>query len=845
LLKLPARGSLGLRFAWAAATLAAAAVLLVGAASWWWVDRLQRKAGEALLQQDAELHAGQVALALDGVAGRLEEIAGSPLLTTALTDSLGRDAYVQPYLNNVRAINAIPVELLFVDFRGQEIARNGDLSFSAEQRAWLRRQLEAGRRGATLSSDPGGEVLLAAEMVIYPRSKTVEGALLVKLSPQRLLLDDTYRVVSARQPPGAEVRTVIRSPGIFEPLGFAVERVAPKPAVAGLSPSPWAPLAIGALLIVSVVLIGLRLAERLTADLRELERFAGRLAEQAFGTERASTAGPREVASLAQSVNRMLDRLYERHSLERDRSEAQRHLLAACIERLNDIVMITEAEPFDPPGPRILFVNEAFMRLTGYARDEVIGQTPRLLQGPKTDRAELARIGESLRRWQPVRSELLNYRKDGTEFWVEIDIVPISDAKGWITHWVSVERDVTERRQAEADRLSLETQVREAQKMEAIGTLAGGVAHDFNNILGAILGNVALADRDLAEGRTPAGRLEQIRRSAGRARNLVDQILAFSRRSQPYSMAPQRLRPLVEDTVALLRATVPARVRLEMALSDDELYGQVDPTAIQQLLMNLATNAWHAMHGSSGHIVFGLAAETLPRPGGAAGPSPDLPPGRYARLSVADDGCGMDAQTQSRIFEPFFTTKPVGSGTGLGLSVVHGIVKAHHGAITLQSAPGAGTTFHIHLLLADPPDAPAEPTVPGPLHPTGRGERVLYIDDDEVLATMTETLLQGWGYRVTTAHDARVAIDLLRADPTAVDAVVTDFNMPELSGIDVLAAVAALRPDLPVILTSGYLPDDVRETALRAGASGLLRKESLHDELAAMLSRVLRGVPTA
>ncbi|HET7528307.1 MAG TPA: PAS domain S-box protein, partial [Burkholderiaceae bacterium] len=396
--------------------------------------------------------------------------------------------------------------------------------------------------------------------------------------------------------------------------------------------------------------------------------------------------------------------------------------------------------------------------------------------------------------------------------------------------------DITECKAAEDERRSLEMQLRESQKMESIGTLAGGIAHDFNNILGAILGNVALARGDLPPDHAAQQSLQQIARASVRARDLIQQILAFSRR-QPQERIWQPLRPLVEESISLLRSTLPARVELQARLGGAPLIVFADGTQIQQVLMNLCTNAWHALADSAGTITVGLDEALLDA--AAARSAGALPPGRYAHLWVRDTGTGMDAQTRSRVFEPFFTTKPSGQGTGLGLSVVHGIVAAHDGAITVDSAPGEGSTFHLYFparkeALAVPAGASTKPAALD-----GHGEHVMYIDDDEVMVLMVERLLQRAGYRTTCCQRAPEALAALRALPQAFDVVVTDYNMPGATGLERAQAIAAIRPDLPVIVTSGYMSEELRAGAERAGVRHLLQKERTFEELAPLLRRVL------
>ena len=399
--------------------------------------------------------------------------------------------------------------------------------------------------------------------------------------------------------------------------------------------------------------------------------------------------------------------------------------------------------------------------------------------------------------------------------------------------------DVTERLRAEASMRLLEVQLRESQKMEAIGTLAGGIAHDFNNILGGILGNLDLARQDVGAGHPALQPLDQIHKASLRARILVQQILTFShRQSEPAGR--QAVRAPVAEALALLRTTVPAGVRLQVDLSDAPLFVWMDATQLQQVVMNLCTNAWHALKDGVGciSVVLGdtvIGDDVTPRAG-------QLPPGRYAHLRVSDDGTGMDAAVQAHVFEPFFTTKPVGQGTGLGLAVVHGIVAAHGGAITVDSTQGRGSAFDVYLPLLD---APEDTETVDPVAPqasvAGQGQHVLYVDDDEVMRVMVQHLLQRLGYRVSGFADPQAALTAIGEQPGAVDLVVTDHNMPGMSGLQLAAALAALRADLPIILSSGYVTDDMRAQAKRLGVRDVLHKENTLDELGKLVARVLTG----
>ncbi len=390
---------------------------------------------------------------------------------------------------------------------------------------------------------------------------------------------------------------------------------------------------------------------------------------------------------------------------------------------------------------------------------------------------------------------------------------------------------------SDRERSSLEAQLRESQRIESLGTLAGGIAHDFNNILAAILGNVALAREDLAASHPAHGSLEQIRKASSRARDLVQQILAFGRR-QPHALVNQPLQPLVGETMALLHSTLPASVALETQLATEPVHALADATHMQQVLMNLCTNAWHALQGEPGRIVVGL--ELLRVDADTARVGSGLVPGCYAHLWVQDSGCGMDEATKARIFEPFFTTKPTGQGTGLGLSVVHGIVAAHHGTIRVDSAPGQGACVHLYLPAADPEPLPAPaPRSTEPAALQGHGQHVLYVDDDQVIVVMVERLLVQAGYRVSTFTDGSEAVAAVRNDPAAFDLIVTDYNMPAFTGLEVARAVAEIRPDLPVVISSGYISEALQRQATAAGARGLMPKQNTLEELARLVRSTL------
>ncbi|MBA4213902.1 MAG: hypothetical protein C0449_12575 [Polaromonas sp.] len=433
--------------------------------------------------------------------------------------------------------------------------------------------------------------------------------------------------------------------------------------------------------------------------------------------------------------------------------------------------------------------------------------------------------------------------KDGRWKWVlSRGVVIARDDNGEPLRMVGTHTDITELKEAEGQQRALEVQLRESQKMEAIGTLAGGVAHDFNNLLAAILGNLVLAREDVGPQHPAQESLAEINRAAIRARQLVQQILTFSRR-QTQEMQRQPLKPLVEEALGLMRSLLPAGLRLVTRLPSAGLQVLADATQMQQVLMNLCTNAWQSMEGRSGDITVALretqldASQALQLGG--------LASGAYACLSVADNGPGMEPETQRRIFEPFFTTKAPGTGTGLGLAVVHGIVKAHRGAIDLHSRPGEGTRFDVYLPLAaagPAADASGAVTLLPPAAPATAqaGKHVVYIDDYEALVFLVGRLLRKQGHTATTFESGEAALDWMRAHPDVpVDLVVSDHNMPGLSGVETAIEILRLRPGLKIAIISGHVNDQLLTDAAAAGVSEVMGKQDSMDALGEAIRSLL------
>ncbi len=380
----------------------------------------------------------------------------------------------------------------------------------------------------------------------------------------------------------------------------------------------------------------------------------------------------------------------------------------------------------------------------------------------------------------------------------------------------------------------LEFQLLQAQKMEAIGALAGGIAHDFNNILAAVMGYTELAMMDLHQDMPAYAKLAEVTRAGKRARDLVAQILTFSRHSEA-RREPLELRSIVKEAMKLLRASLPSTMEMKQEISAQPCWALADPVQIHQVLMNLCINASHAMRGKGGVLLVTLAPEEIDAPRAAL--NPDLRPGAYVHLGVRDIGPGMEQDVVARIFEPFFTTKQTGEGTGMGLAVVHGIVKSHQGAIEVTSVPGQGTVFDLYFPRIT--EVGEIGGARGDLHLSRGTERILFVDDEPALAELGKQALGALGYQVQAHGDSREAWARFVADPEAFDLVITDLTMPGMTGAQLAEKILALRPGIPVILTTGYSDILSEEAARELGVREYLLKPVSTGRLAEVVRRVL------
>ncbi len=475
---------------------------------------------------------------------------------------------------------------------------------------------------------------------------------------------------------------------------------------------------------------------------------------------------------------------------ERKQSEAALRLKSAALEAAANAIVIT-----DRAGV-IEWANAAFTTYTGYSAAEVIGQNPKLLKSGKHDAAFYRALWETVRAGEVWQGELINRRKDGSLYPEDMTITPLKDERGAITHFIAVKQDITKRK-------TLEEQYHQAQKMEAFGQLAGGVAHDFNNMLAVIMGNTSLLQMGLSEDDQQRV-VQEIARAAERAANLTRQLLTFSRR-QTMQVKVMDLNDVVSGMIKMLHRIIGEDIALQTRLLTGGAPMNGDPGMIEQVLLNLAVNARDAMP-AGGQIALELANVTVDE---AVAARPQVRPGNFVRLSFHDTGSGIAPELLPRIFEPFFTTKDVGKGTGLGLATVHGIVEQHHGWIEVESQPGNGTTFHIHLpRLADQGQIQAATQLA--VQVRGGHETILLVEDDPSVRVLVVHALERYGYRVIEADSGVAALGIWRQQGGAVDLLLTDMVMPEgVSGRQLAEQLRVEKPGLKVIYMSGY----PRETA--------------------------------
>ncbi len=482
---------------------------------------------------------------------------------------------------------------------------------------------------------------------------------------------------------------------------------------------------------------------------------------------------------------------------------------------------------------RILDVNRVTCQRLGYSREELLGMNVAEIITPE-NAVMIADRSRKLRKLGSLVYESAHKRRDGS-------VLPVESGSRVIEYEgqqaiLTVSRDISERKQAEAERNLLQIQLQQAQKHEAIGTLAGGIAHDFNNILFPIIGYTEMTMEDLPPDSPACRNLAEVLKSAKRAAQLVEHILIFSR-SGDMEKKPLRLQTIVREALRLIRATIPQTISIYQDIDSNCGAVLANSTQIHQIVMNLCTNAYHAMQEKGGELRISVCEVSI-TPEDHIGEL-NTRPGPYIRLMVSDTGCGMDWHVQEHIFDPYFTTKPPGRGTGLGLAVVHGIVKNSGGEITVYSKPGTGSAFYVYLprvssIAEEPLPFPAA-SVPG-----GK-ERILLVDDEEQIVIMEKKMLENLGYLVTAKTGSLEALEVFRQNPDGFDLVITDQAMPNMAGSQLAENLMRIRPGIPIILCTGFSETFTEKDAEKMGIRAFLLKPLVRKDLALTIRGVLDG----
>jgi len=569
-------------------------------------------------------------------------------------------------------------------------------------------------------------------------------------------------------------------------------------------------------------LLSIRLQTAITGPVTHLVDTVRKVSAEKDYSIRAVKENDDELGSLTDSFNEMLNQIQLRDRDLREAAAAQARL-ASAIEQAKESIILFSADG------KILYANPAYEYFSEMKKEELIGENICFLRRSVEKQKSFAKFWESLLKNQTWTGHISKKRKDGTLCEIDITVSPIRDTSGKVTGFVSIARDTSKE-------MALEEQLRQAQKMEAIGTLAGGIAHDFNNILAAIIGYTELAREEIpANG--PAGKhLNQVLKSSLRARDLVSQILAFSRKNE-LSHKPTDINSSLQEIEKLLRATIPATIKIETDITAAPCLANADPIQLHQVFLNLCTNAAQAMESNGGILTLKtttvtLTEEAVRRPG-------NLPPGQYVKVQIIDTGTGIDQKIRARIFEPFFTTKDQGKGTGMGLAVAHGIIKSHKGHITLESELNRGTVFTILLpAISDTQVKRAQEQPDVEILPHGK-EKILFVDDEPLLVDLGRNVLESLGYTVITATQSPQALEQFRKAPGTFDMVITDQTMPEITGDKLAGEMLRIRPDLPIILCSGYsetiTPEQLKVSGIKYYLTKPVNKKILADTIRELL----------
>lgn len=494
---------------------------------------------------------------------------------------------------------------------------------------------------------------------------------------------------------------------------------------------------------------------------------------------------------------------------------------AKVIEQANEEVVITS------PKGIIQYVNPSFERNTGYSSVEVIGKTPSVLKSGLHDRSYYKELWRTILKNNAWKGVLKNKKKDGSIIVHDTTITPITDSNDNLSAFVSIRRDITQQKE-------IENQLYQSQKMQAIGTLAGGIAHDFNNILSGIFGYSQMAQINIKNPEKALDCLSNIVDASRRATDLVQQILTFSRQTE-YKKLPLCVYLEINEALKLIRSSIPVNIKIQNKLNSRSLIS-ADPTKIHQVVMNLCTNAYHAMEQSGGTLTVSLEDVNISESKWFK--NKKMTPGKYLAMTIKDTGCGMDAETLEKAFEPYFTTKKVGHGTGLGLSIVQAIVDEHEGFLDVSSAIGEGTQLSLYFPIVErqsrkyKPDTEQKPKLNG-------SETIMLVDDEKAIRDSCKDFLERHGYKVIVFSDGLDAIETFKADPNRFDLVVTDMTMPEKSGADLIAVIRSIDKTIPVIICSGFSNLMDETIAHKIGANRYMMKPLQTIDLVTEISKLL------
>jgi PAS domain S-box-containing protein len=499
--------------------------------------------------------------------------------------------------------------------------------------------------------------------------------------------------------------------------------------------------------------------------------------------------------------------------------------LSNIVENIPDMILVKDADEL-----KFLSINQAGEKLLGFSKEELVGKNSYDLSPEDKARQYDQSDREALDKGVPVDIPEETIRnKKGESRVLHTKKIPILDEKGKPQHLLVIAEDITNLKK-------LQTQLNQAQKMEALGTMSGGIAHDFNNILQPMLGYCEFLKEDLPADSPLHAHVDGVFMAAMRAKDLVNQILAFSRQSERQAI-PVELQLVVKEAVKLCRSIISSRIDIDLDLQTDSVPILADPTQVHQIIMNLMVNAYHAMEETGGKISIRLKKIRLGEEdlkGGA------LQPGRYARLSISDTGCGMTPEIIEKIFEPYFTTKPQGKGTGLGLAVAYGIIREHGGHINVYSEEGKGATFNIYLPITEK-DSGKLPNQKAELALATGHEHILLVDDEEVVLQLGSQMLKRIGYRITTCGNGDEALAVFSENPEAFDLVITDMNMPGMAGDRLAREMIALRPDIPIIICTGFSELISGDDAKAIGVKEFLMKPVAISEMSQAVRRILDG----